>query len=72
MIIILYDNCIELKIKEKKNEKKRKNFILKTDNKKYKNLLKIRNFKKKNFFKKSHKKTNLYINQYFFKIIINL
>lgn len=53
MIIILYDNCIELNIKEKKNEKKRKNFILKTDNKKYKNLLKIRNFKKKTFLKKS-------------------
>lgn len=49
MIIILYDNCIELNIK-KKNEKKRKNFILKTDNKKYKNLLKIRNLKKKKLF----------------------
>lgn len=56
MIIILYDNCIKLKIKEKKNEKKRKNFILKTDNKKYKNLLKIRNLKKKTS-KKNHKKT---------------
>lgn len=56
MIIILYDNCIELNIKEKKNEKKRKNFILKTDNKKYKNLLKIRNLKKKNFSKKIIKK----------------
>lgn len=56
MIIILYDNCIKLKIKEKKNEKKRKNFILKTDNKKYKNLLKIRNLKKKTFLKKIIKK----------------